>query len=92
MTATKPEAEVYLAHIKKDTSDADTVVSNYARILEENTQNLIDGRITIEQFETTTPNNSDISVSHLNHMRDAIIRTWSLREDRLKQIAKETSS
>jgi hypothetical protein len=47
---------------------------------------------TIEQFETTTPNNSDISVSHLNHMRDAIIRTWSLREDRLKQIAKETSS
>jgi transcription antitermination factor NusA-like protein len=91
MTLTTPEAEVYLAHIKKDTSDSDSVVNSYAKILEQNTQNLIDGKITIDQFENTTPNNDDIKVSHLNHMRNAIISSWGMREERLAKMAQESA-
>ena len=57
MSKTIPEAERYLIHIKKDVSNSDTDISNYARLLEENTENLINGNITIDQFENNSPNN-----------------------------------
>jgi hypothetical protein len=91
MSRTRPEAEGYLDHIKKDVSNEDTDISNYAKLLEENTQNLIDGNITIEQFGNISPNNNAVKVSHLNHMRNAIINSWHLREDRLKKMAEEAN-
>ena len=89
MSKTIPEAERYLIHIKKDVSNSDTDISNYARLLEENTENLINGNITIDQFENNSPNNNSEKVSHLNHMRNRIISTWSLRGDRLNMMEEE---
>jgi hypothetical protein len=89
MSKTIPEAESYLIHIKKDVSNSDTDISNYARLLEENTENLINGNITIDQFKNNSPNNNDEKVSHLNHMRNRIISTWSLRLDRLIMVETE---
>jgi hypothetical protein len=89
MSKTRPEAEVYLGHIKTDVSNSDTDISNYAKLLEENTENLINGNITIEQFESNSPNNYDVKASQLNHIRNGIISTWSLREDRLRKMEEE---
>ena len=91
MSKTIPEAEVYLGHIKKNISNENTDISNYAKLLEENTENLINGNITIAQFESNSPNNYDVKVSDLNHIRDAIISTWGLRSDRLKKMAEEAN-
>lgn len=84
-----PEAEGYLNNINKDLDHADSIISEYANLLAENTQKLISDEITIEQFADISPNNSDEKVRHLNYMRDAIIRTWHLREDRLARMEKE---
>jgi hypothetical protein len=84
-----PEAEGYLKNIRKDVDHADLNIKNYARLLETNTIQLIAGEITIEVFAEISPNNLDIAVSHLNYMRDAIIRTWNLRSERLARMEKE---
>lgn len=84
-----PEAEGYLKNIRKDVDHADINIKNYARLLENNTTQLIAGEITIEKFAEISPNNLDIEVKHLNYMRDAIIRTWNLRSERLARIEKE---
>lgn len=84
-----PEAEGYLKNIRKDVDHATPNIRNYARLLEANTVQLIVGEITIEAFAEISPNNLDIEVKHLNYMRDAIIRTWNLRSERLARIEKE---
>lgn len=84
-----PEAEGYLNNIKKDLNHVEPIIRNYAELLSTNTEKLIAGEISIEKFEEISPNNLDKKVRHLNHMRDAIIRTWSLRESRLKRLEEE---
>jgi hypothetical protein len=88
-TPVYPEAEGYLNNIKKDLNHSESIISDYAKLLEENTQKLINGTITIENFEAISPNNTDQKVKHLNYMRDAIIRTWNLRAERLARMEKE---
>lgn len=84
-----PETERYLKNIRKDVDHADLKIQNYARLLEANTIQLIAVAITIEVFAEISPNNLDIEVKHLNYMRDAIVRTWNLRAERLARIERE---
>lgn len=88
-TPTYPEAEGYLKNINKDIDHADADIKSYAQLLATNTTKLINGEITIEQFGDLSPNNLDFKVKHLNYMRDAIIRTWNLRAERIARMEKE---
>ncbi len=88
-TPVYPEAEGYLAHIVKDIDHPEPVVKEYAQLLKEKTELLINETITISQFEEQAPNNYNQHVSHLNHMRNAIIRTWHLRAARIARIEAE---
>lgn len=84
-----PEAEGYLNNIIKDIDHPEPIVKNYALLLKEKTEKLINEEITIEQFEEQAPNNYSTHVPHLNHMRNAIIKTWHLRAARIARMEQE---
>lgn len=88
-TPVYPEAEGYLAHIVKDVDHPEPIVKEYAQLLKQKTEMLISETITIEDFGDQVPNNYNTHVSHLNHMRDAIIRTWHLRAAKIARMEAE---
>lgn len=71
------EASGYITHASKDLEHEKEIVRNYANLVVDNCQKLIDKVITIEEFEANIPTTDDPDVSHLIHMRNTVIRTYS---------------
>ena len=71
------EATGYKTHASKDLEHEKEIVRTYANLVVDNCQALLDKTITIEEFEANIPLTDDPSVSHLIHMRNSVIRTYS---------------
>ena len=71
------EATGYITHASKDLEHEKEVVRTYAKLVVDNCQALLDKTITIEEFGTNIPLTDDPDVSHLIHMRNTVIRTYS---------------
>ena len=71
------EATGYKNHASKDLEHEKEIVRTYAKLVVDNCQGLLDKTITIEEFEANIPLTEDPSVSHLIHMRNSVIRTYS---------------
>lgn len=71
-----PEAEGYIKHATRFLDHEKVFVRQYAQMVVDNCQRILDNLITIEEFENNIPLVDDPDVAQLVHMRNTVIRTY----------------